>query len=120
MITEIDYSKTSIPEVVNDILLYAVTNNAEYIFLDSIKDGIDVRLLINDDFIDYTRIPVEYKDNVIRRIKIISLMDILKTKESQKGRLKIEVKGLPMDFEIFTVPGNSGEDILIKVLSFKE
>ena len=68
-----DLAKTSVIEVVDDILAYAATHNVSDIHFDPREDSLVVRTRIDGDLIDYTEIPKIYERNLITRIKDFSL-----------------------------------------------
>ncbi len=113
-----DLAKTSVIEVVDDILAYAATHNVSDIHFDPREDSLVVRTRIDGDLIDYTEIPKIYERNLITRIKLLSNMNITESRLPQDGSIKGTIKGIAMETRVSTLPTNEGEKCVIRILDY--
>ena len=76
MLKNFDFTNTPIVDVVNEILVDSAKKGASDIHFDPYADYMLVRIRIDGDLMDYTKVPNNIKDYLITRVKTISKMNI--------------------------------------------
>ena len=80
MQSTIDFINTPVVDIVNKIILDSVQAGVSDIHMDHTENCLKVRIRIDGTLIDYCVIPIEFKRNLITRVKIISGMNITETR----------------------------------------
>ena len=75
---EYDFKNDEIANIVNNIIIYAVSKRASDIHFDPCEQGLKVRLRIDGVLQDHAIVPIAYQNNLTTRIKLISNKDFLK------------------------------------------
>lgn len=115
---EFNFEKTSIVDIVNIIIVDAIKRKASDIHFDPTRDCLMVRIRIDGELQDYTKIPNMLKKNLITRIKIISGMNITETRLPQDGAIKNIVDSYNLDLRVSSLPVINGEKIVIRILDY--
>ncbi len=118
MLKTFDFEKLPIVEIVNEIIIDATKHRASDIHFDPLQEDLKVRIRIDGSLIDYCNIPNEYKRNLITRVKIIAGMNITENRLPQDGAIKTSLNGIPLDMRVSSLPTNSGEKIVIRILDY--
>lgn len=113
-----DFETTSIVEIVNDIIIDAINKRASDIHFDPTSECLCVRIRIDGELQDYTKIPNILKKNLITRIKIISGMNITETRLPQDGAIKNAIENKTLDLRVSSLPVIDGEKIVIRILDY--
>ena len=113
-----DMTKTPVVNVVDDILAYGATHGASDIHFDPREDFLMVRMRVDGDLRDYTKIEKIYERNLITRIKLLANMNITESRLPQDGAIKGTIKGIPMETRVSTLPTNEGEKCVIRILDY--
>ena len=114
----IDFTKMPVVDAVNKIILTAVTLGASDIHFDPTENGINVRLRIDGILNDYFFLPLEIKQNVTTRIKIMAGMNITETRLPQDGGIKDKINNKDLDLRVSCLPTKRGEKIVIRILDY--
>ena len=85
---EYDFRNQEIADIVNNIVIYAVSKGASDIHFDPFEEGIKVRLRIDGLLQDHAIVPKAYQRNLTTRIKLISNMNITESRLPQDGAIK--------------------------------
>ena len=116
---QIDFTKMPVVDVVNSIILTAVNAGASDIHLDPTDDGINVRIRIDGLLRDYFKLPLEIKQNVLTRTKIMAGMNITETRLPQDGAIKDKLEnGKDLDLRVSSLPTKRGEKIVIRIMDY--
>ena len=118
MLKTFDFEKLPIVEIVNEIIIDATKHRASDIHFDPLAEDLKVRIRIDGTLVDYCIIPNDYKRNLITRVKIISGMNITENRLPQDGAIKTSLNGVPLDMRVSSLPTNSGEKIVIRILDY--
>lgn len=112
-----EFDELSIPvvEIVNQIFYDAAINGAHKIDIISLDNCLSVNFFINDKQLEYTILSNRIKDNIIRRIKIISLSNIFDIKNVQQGTIKAIIRNIKMDLDVTYIPSKNNERLSILV-----
>ncbi len=113
-----DMAKTPVISVVDDIIAYAAKKGASDIHFDPRDDGLLVRIRIDGDLTDYTKIPKMYERNLITRIKLLANMNITESRLPQDGSIKGKIKDVNVETRVSTLPTNEGEKCVIRILDY--
>ena len=113
-----DYDNTPIVDIVNDMIVDAIKRNASDIHFDPYEEGIQIRIRIDGDLHDYTKVPLTMKKNMITRVKIISNMNITESRLPQDGAIKGLIEDMNVDLRVSCLPTNMGEKLVIRILDY--
>ena len=114
----VDFTKMPVVDAVNRIIITAVNMGASDIHFDPTDEGITVRLRIDGVLNDYFLLPVDIKQNVITRIKIMAGMNITETRLPQDGGIKDTINNRDLDLRVSSLPTKRGEKIVIRILDY--
>ena len=114
----IDFSKMPVVTAVNTIIIYAVRLGASDIHFDPTENGITVRFRIDGILTNYFTLPLEIKQNVTTRIKIMAGMNITETRLPQDGAIKDKIEGRDLDLRVSSLPTKRGEKIVIRIMDY--
>ncbi len=104
-------------QLVNQILIDAIKKKASDIHIEPYETAFRVRIRIDGALYETMRPPVQVKNAVIARIKIMSRMDIAEKRLPQDGRIKIRTPYGEMDFRVSSMPTVFGEKVVLRLLN---
>ena len=107
------------PEIVDQIIDDALLVKASDIHIEPQEHDADVRFRIDGVLHDAGKIPWEYFENIINRLKIQAKLRIDEHFSSQDGAIRYFSKSIdiPVDLRVSVVPTLNGEKIAIRILS---
>ena len=114
----IDFTKMPVVNAVNTILLNGVSLGASDIHFDPTDDGIVVRYRIDGVLNNFYFLPMEIKQNITTRIKIMAGMNITETRVPQDGAIKDKMNGKDLDMRVSSLPTKRGEKIVIRIMDY--
>ena len=117
---EYDFKNQEIADIVNTIIIYAVSEKASDIHFDPFEDGLKVRFRIDGVLQNHTIVPLLYQRNLATRIKLISNMNITESRLPQDGAIKGSINGIDLDMRVSTLATNLGEKIVIRILDYSK
>jgi type IV pilus assembly protein PilB len=103
-------------KLVNDIIIEAVKREASDIHLEPFEKEFIIRYRIDGACHEVMRPPLNLKNAIISRLKIMSEMNIAEKRKCQDGRIKINALGRPIDLRVSCVPVLAGEKIVMRIL----
>ena len=106
---EYDFKNQEIADIVNNMIIYAVSKQASDIHFDPSEVGIKVRFRIDGLLQDHTIVPPLYQRNLITRVKLISNMNITESRLPQDGAIKGNINGIDLDMRVSSLNTNLGE-----------
>ena len=118
MFKEFDYDNKPVVEIVNEIIMGAISAHASDIHFDPTKEELNVRIRVNGELIEYARVPESVRKNLVTRIKIISGMNITESRLPQDGAIKKLTDELTLDLRVSSLPISEGEKIVIRILDY--
>lgn len=104
------------PEIVDEIIKDALTYKASDIHLEPQTEVVVVRFRVDGALREAGRLPKEYYDNILNRIKVESGMRIDEHFFAQDGSIRHEGKEYTADLRVSLVPTVGGEKIVMRVL----
>ena len=114
----IDFTKIPVVDAVNKMIITAINMGASDIHFDPTEEGITVRLRIDGILSDYFFLPLEIKQNVTTRIKIMAGMNITETRLPQDGSIKDKILDRDLDLRVSCLPTKRGEKIVIRIMDY--
>jgi len=101
---------------VNSIIFRAVKDKASDIHIEPYEKETIYRFRINGVMSEILRQPINTHAAVSSRIKVMGKLDIAEKRTPQDGRIKIKIGGKDIDIRLSTVPIQSGERIVMRIL----
>lgn len=110
-------SDAPIIKLVNGILLKAVKDGVSDIHIEPYEKSLQVRYRLDGTLFKSMNLPMNIKNALISRIKILSALDITERRIPQDGRIKIRLsRTRAVDFRVSTLPTLFGESIVLRIL----
>ncbi len=103
-------------KLVNLILMDAIRKQASDIHLEPYEKTLRVRFRIDGVLYEMMRPPLQLKNAITSRIKIMSRLDIAERRLPQDGRIRLKAKGREMDFRVSILPTLFGEKVVLRLL----
>ena len=113
-----DYDNVAITDIVNSIIVDAINNKASDIHFNPTEDGIDIRIRVDGELRNYSKVPLSVKKNMITRVKILAGMNITESRIPQDGAIKQKILDKDVDLRVSSLPTNMGENIVIRILDY--
>lgn len=105
------------PEIVDEILADALSYKVSDIHFEPHHDTVLLRFRIDGVLQEAGRIPKEYYENILNRIKVQSHLRIDEHLVSQDGAMRYEKDGVAADLRTSIVPTVEGEKVVLRVLA---
>jgi len=102
--------------LVNLLLLDAVKRRASDVHIQPYQDRVQVRYRVDGVLYDYVRVPRQFQDALVSRVKVMARMDIAERRLAQDGRASVEVGAKQVDLRIATLPTAYGERVVMRLL----
>jgi len=113
------YSASDAPiiKLVNGILLKAVNDGISDIHIEPYEKHLQVRYRLDGSLYKSMNLPLNIKNALVSRIKILSSLDITERRVPQDGRIKMKLgRNRAIDFRVSTLPTLHGESIVLRIL----
>ncbi len=101
---------------VNSIIFRAVKERASDIHIEPFEKETVYRFRINRVMHEVLRQPIKTHAAVASRIKVMAKLDIAEKRLPQDGRIPIKIAGKDIDIRLSTIPVQSGERIVMRIL----
>lgn len=101
---------------VNSVIFRAVKERASDIHIEPYDKETVYRFRINGVMTEVLRQPKKTHAAVSSRIKVMAKLDIAEKRLPQDGRIKIKIAGKDIDIRLSTIPIQSGERIVMRIL----
>jgi type IV pilus assembly protein PilB len=104
-------------KLVNGILLNAVKRKVSDIHIEPYEKAYRVRYRLDGDLHQVMGLPLQLKNAITSRVKIMSKLDIAEKRLPQDGRIKMKIgKRKEMDYRVSVLPTLFGEKIVMRLL----
>lgn len=113
-----DFNKTPVTQIADYIIMAASKYGSSDIHFDPRDEGMMVRFRIDGDCQDYTFVPKAYEKNLSTRLKLLANMNITESRLPQDGAIKGDFGGQYLDMRVSSLPLNTGEKIVIRILDY--
>lgn len=104
------------PEILEEIFDDAITYKASDIHFEPQAKSVLIRFRVDGVLHEAGRLPKEYYENVLNRIKVKSALRIDEHYAAQDGSLHYEHKGIAVDMRTSIIPIVEGEKVVLRVL----
>lgn len=102
---------------INKLLVDAIKKGASDLHFEPYEKRYRVRFRIDGILVEVAKAPVELKDKISARIKVMSRLDIAERRVPQDGRIKLKISATKsMDMRVNTLPTLWGEKIVMRIL----
>ena len=105
-----------VPEILEEIFDDAITYKASDIHFEPQAVIVVIRFRVDGVLHEAGRLPKEYYENVLNRIKVKSALRIDEHFAAQDGSLHYEHKGIAVDMRTSIIPIVEGEKVVLRVL----
>jgi type IV pilus assembly protein PilB len=103
-------------KLVNHILMDAIRKQSSDIHIEPYEKTLRVRFRIDGMLYEMMRPPLQLRNAIVSRLKIMSRMDIAERRLPQDGRIKLKAKGREMEFRVSVLPTLFGEKMVLRLL----
>ena len=108
---------TPVVKFINKLLLDSIKKGASDLHFEPYEKKYRVRFRIDGILHEVAKAPVELKDKIAARIKVMSRLDIAERRVPQDGRIKLKISPTKaMDMRVNTLPTLWGEKIVMRIL----
>lgn len=107
---------SSVAELVDDILVRAIRAGASDIHFEPFESDFTIRQRIDGGLRDQPSPPAHLAPSIISRLKVLAELNIAERRVPQDGRLRLELDGRSVDLRVSTLPTQSGESVVLRVL----
>jgi type IV pilus assembly protein PilB len=108
--------QTPVVRFVNLVLSQAIRDRASDIHFEPFEGEFKVRSRIDGTLRDVAPTPAHLALPVISRLKVMAGLNIAERRVPQDGRIRFAVDGRSVDLRISTLPTQSGESVVLRVL----
>ena len=107
----------SIIKQVDTIIQTAIDRGISDIHIEPFEKKFRVRYRLDGVLLEVASLPVQQKDAVVSRVKIMANLDIAEKRRPQDGRIKVrQVNGNDIDLRVSTLPTHFGEKVVMRIL----
>ena len=104
-------------KIVNGILIKAIKLGASDIHFEPYEKNFRVRYRIDGVLRRDMVLPIQIRNAIVSRLKIMAKLDIAERRLPQDGRIKLRMgKGREMDFRVSSIPVLFGEKVVLRLL----
>jgi type IV pilus assembly protein PilB len=116
---ELDDAESASPiiKLVHSLLVNGVERRASDIHVETKEDEVLLKYRI-DGTLYPAMDPVDRKHHqtIVSRLKVMAELDVAERRVPQDGRMKIRLRGRPVDFRVSVMPSIYGEDVVVRIL----
>jgi len=109
-------SEAPVIRLVNQLITKAVEARASDIHIEPFESALRVRYRIDGVLRDMEAPANRFRAAIVSRIKIMAQLNIAERRLPQDGRIKLAIRGTPIDLRISTIPTMHGEGVVMRVL----
>jgi type II secretory ATPase GspE/PulE/Tfp pilus assembly ATPase PilB-like protein len=109
-------SREPVVQVVNAMLAEAARAGASDVHVESLTDGVRIRMRLDGVLRDAQRLGLEFRAAVISRLKVLAGLDIAERRLPQDGRARVRVGEREIDVRVSTLPALHGESVVLRLL----
>ena len=110
-------SEAPVIRLVNHFISRAIEQRASDIHLEPTDDGLRVRYRVDGVLREVDSPPSRLRAAIVSRVKIMARLNIAERRLPQDGRIKMAVRGVPIDLRVATVPTMHGESVVMRLLN---
>lgn len=102
--------------LVNVCIQEAKHNGSSDIHFESLESGAQVRIREDGILKIFRQIPLEHKNEVVSRLKIMAQLDISEKRRPQDGRIEVVLNNDKIDIRVSVIPTDYGEKVVLRLL----
>jgi len=102
--------------LVSRLITNAVERRASDVHIEALEHGLRVRYRIDGILQEIEPPASRFRAAIVSRIKIMARLNIAERRLPQDGRIKLAVRGTPIDLRVSTIPTMYGEGVVMRVL----
>ena len=107
-------------KLVNRFIIDAVRDRASDIHIEPYgeKQDLTVRFRVDGQLRNYRRIPSEYRERIVARMKIMARLNIAERRLPQDGKIRFKLGEREIELRMVTVPtAGEEEDVVLRILA---
>lgn len=108
---------TPVVAVINTLLLKAESVGASDIHIEPFEKGVQIRLRVDGQLIEYTTLPSISEEVLSNRIKVLSNLNIAEKRIPQDGHFMIKLDDIIFNVRVSILPTVFGEKIVLRFLN---
>jgi len=105
-----------IVKLVDEIITSGIKWGASDIHVEPFDKYVRVRYRLDGKLQESNPIPLEKKQAVISRIKVMAELDIAERRRPQDGRIRVEGEDRVVDMRVSVIPTDFGEKVVLRIL----
>src|SRR4029453_8989915 len=109
-------SEAPVIRFVNQLITRASEQRASDIHIEPFENVTRVRYRIDGVLHEMEPLPSRYRQAVVSRLKIMARLNIAERRLPQDGRIKLAIRGTPIDLRVATMPTMHGESVVMRLL----
>ncbi|MGD9633708.1 MAG: type II secretion system ATPase GspE [Pirellulales bacterium] len=110
-------SEAPVIRLVNQLIGTALDSRASDIHIEPFEDRLKMRYRIDGILREMDPPPNHLRAAIVSRIKIMARLNIAERRLPQDGRIKLAIRGTPVDLRVATVPTLHGESVVLRLLN---
>lgn len=109
-------SEAPVIRLVQDLIVRAANEQASDIHIEPREDCVRVRIRLDGILHTIETLPINVREALGSRVKIMARLNIAERRLPQDGRIKVNVRGREIDLRVSTMPTLWGESIVLRLL----
>lgn len=107
---------SAVAELVEEVLNFAVRENASDIHFEPVEEGLRVRIRVDGVLRTVRTLPLTMRAPVTARLKLVAGLNVAERRLPQDGRIRLHIEGREVDFRTSTLPVVFGEKTVVRIL----
>jgi type IV pilus assembly protein PilB len=113
----IEDHKRVAPEILDEIISDAILYRTSDIHFEPQADNVVIRFRVDGILQEAGRFKIEYYENILNRIKVMSQLRIDEHFSVQDGAIRFEIKNTTVDLRVSITPTLDGEKVVLRMLA---
>jgi len=109
-------SDNKVVELLNHLLMQAISDKASDIHLEPFEDEFKVRYRIDGVLYEMLPVPKQLAMPMVSRVKVLAKLNISERRLPQDGRVELTLPSGPVDLRVAVLPTMFGESVVLRVL----
>ena len=111
-----DENQGAVIKIVDQILVQCLARRASDIHIEPYETCLRIRMRIDGVLQEVAHPPLELRNPIISRIKIMARINIAERRLPQDGGIRVVIDNKPIDFRVSTCPTIYGEKVVLRIL----
>ncbi len=109
-------SEAPVIRLVNQLIHRAVEARASDIHIEPYENHLRIRYRVDGVLMEMDPPAARFRAALVSRVKIMARLNIAERRLPQDGRIKLAIRGVPIDLRVSTIPTMHGEGVVLRVL----